>query len=78
MNAASPWAATTGPSRARTAAPSEAAAIYTLTESAKLNGIDPQAWLGDVLARIADHRAKRIHDLLPWNWAVSTKAAAAA
>jgi transposase len=45
-----------------------AAAIYTLIETAKLNGIDPQAWLADVLARIADHPAKRIGDLLPWNW----------
>jgi transposase len=45
-----------------------AAAIYTLIETAKLNGVDPQAWLADVLARIADHPAKRINDLLPWNW----------
>ena len=45
-----------------------AAAIYTLIETAKLNGIDPQAWLADVLARLADHPAKRIGDLLPWNW----------
>jgi transposase len=45
-----------------------AAAVYTLIETAKLNGVDPQAWLADVLARIADHPAKRITDLLPWNW----------
>jgi transposase len=45
-----------------------AAAIYTLIESAKLNGIDPQAWLADVLARLPDHPAKRVSDLLPWNW----------
>ena len=45
-----------------------AAAIYTLIESAKLNGIDPQAWLADVLARLPDHPAKRIGDLLPWAW----------
>jgi transposase len=45
-----------------------AAAIYTLIETAKLNGIDPQAWLADVLARIADHPAKQVADLLPWNW----------
>jgi transposase len=45
-----------------------AAAIYTLVETAKLNGLDPQAWLADVLGRIADHPAKRIADLLPWNW----------
>jgi transposase len=45
-----------------------AAAIYTLIETAKLNGVDPQAWFADVLARLADHPAKRISDLLPWNW----------
>jgi transposase len=45
-----------------------AAAIYTLIETAKLNDVDPRAWLADVLARIADHPAKRIAELLPWNW----------
>src|SRR5262247_1302147 len=45
-----------------------AAAIYTLIATAKLNDIDPQAWLADVLARLPDHPAKRVHDLLPWNW----------
>src|SRR4051794_4686229 len=45
-----------------------AAAIYTLVETCKLNGVDPQAWLADVLARLPDHPAKRIGDLLPWNW----------
>lgn len=45
-----------------------AAAIYTLVATAKLNNIDPQAWLADVLARLPDHPAKRIHELLPWNW----------
>ncbi|MCP1538092.1 transposase [Methylorubrum extorquens] len=44
------------------------AALYTLIETAKLNGLDPQAWLADVLARLPDHPAKRIDDLLPWNW----------
>jgi transposase len=44
-----------------------AAAIYTLTETAKLAGIDPQAWLTDVLGRIADHPVNRIDELLPWN-----------
>jgi transposase len=53
-----------------------AAAIYTLIESAKLNGIDPQAWLADVLARLPDHPAKRITDLLPWNWRADRLAAA--
>jgi transposase len=45
-----------------------AAAIYTLIGTAKLNGVDPQAWLADVLARLPDHPAKRITQLLPWNW----------
>ena len=45
-----------------------AAAIYTLIETAKLNDVDPRAWLADVLARIADHPVKRIDELLPWNW----------
>ena len=45
-----------------------AAAIYTLIATAKLNDIDPQAWLEDVLRRIADHPASRIHELLSWNW----------
>jgi transposase len=45
-----------------------AAAIYTLIETCKLNDINARAWLADVLARIADHPAKQIADLLPWNW----------
>jgi transposase len=45
-----------------------AAAMYSLIVTAKLNDVDPQAWLGDVLARIAEHPAHRIDQLLPWNW----------
>jgi transposase len=45
-----------------------AAAMYSLIASAKLNDIDPRAWLADVLARIADHPASRLNELLPWNW----------
>jgi transposase len=45
-----------------------AAAIYTLIATAKLNGVDPQAWLADVLRRIADHPASLLHDLVPWHW----------
>jgi hypothetical protein len=45
-----------------------AAVAYTLIETAKLNGVDPRAWLTDVLHRIADHKINRIDELLPWNW----------
>lgn len=46
-----------------------AAAIYTLIGTARLNGVNPEAWLTDVLARIADgHPINRIEALLPWNW----------
>jgi transposase len=45
-----------------------AAMMYSLIVTAKMNDIDPQAWLADVLARIADYPANRIDDLLPWNW----------
>ena len=55
-----------------------AAAVYTLIATAKLNDIDPQAWLADVLARLPDHPAKRIRDLLPWNWRRKITAAEAA
>jgi hypothetical protein len=44
-----------------------AAAIYTIIETAKLNGLDPQAYLRSRIVRIADHPAKRINELLPWN-----------
>jgi transposase len=46
-----------------------AAITYTLIETAKLNGVDPQAWLTDTLARIADHKINRIDELLPWRYA---------
>ena len=46
-----------------------AAIAYTLIETAKLNGVDPQAWLTDVLARIADHKINRTDELLPWRYA---------
>ena len=48
----------------------EAAAIaYTLIETAKLNGVDPQDWLTWVLAQIADHKITRLNELLPWRYA---------
>jgi transposase len=45
-----------------------AAVMATLITTAKMNDVDPQAWLADVLARIAEHPAHRLDDLLPWNW----------
>ena len=47
--------------------------MYSLIVTAKMNDMDPQAWLADVLTRIAGHPAQRLDDLLPWNWA-ATKA----
>jgi transposase len=44
------------------------AIAFTLIETAKLNGVGPQAWLTDVLSRIADHKINRIDELLPWNY----------
>ena len=45
-----------------------AAILYSLIITAKMNGVDPQGWLADVLARIAGHRVHRLDELLPWNW----------
>ncbi|HKR90640.1 MAG TPA: IS66 family transposase [Phenylobacterium sp.] len=45
-----------------------AAILYSLIVTAKLNDVDPQAWLADVLARLAAHPAQRLDELLPWNW----------
>ena len=42
--------------------------MYTLIGTAKLNDVDPQAWLADVLARIAEQPQTRLHELLPWHW----------
>jgi hypothetical protein len=53
--------------------------IYALIATAKLNNVNPHAWLADVLARIADHPASRLDELLPWNWnRTQTPATAAA
>jgi transposase len=54
-----------------------AAVMYSLIVTAKMNRVDPQAWLADVLARIATHPAHRLDELLPWNWTPRTSAAAA-
>ena len=48
-----------------------AAAMYSLIVTAKLNDVDPEVWLADVLGRIATHPASRIDELLPWNWQAS-------
>jgi transposase len=55
-----------------------AAAIYTLIHTARINDVDPHAWLADVLARLQDHPAKRIDELLPWNWKRESSQKAAA
>jgi transposase len=56
-----------------------AAFMYSLIVTARMNDVDPQAWLADVLGRIADHPSHKIDELLPWNWkgAKDPKAAAA-
>jgi len=53
-----------------------AAAMYSLMITARLNDVDPRAWLADVLSRIGDHPASRLDQLLPWNWRTITAAAA--
>src|SRR6478672_11436282 len=55
-----------------------AAAMYSLIVSAKMNDVDPQVWLADVLARIAIHPAHRLDDLLPWNWKIAQQQGLAA
>ena len=55
-----------------------AAVMYSLIVTAKMNDVDPQAWLADVLARIADHPAQKLDELLPWNWTPLKAAEAAA
>ncbi len=45
-----------------------AACMYTIIETCRMNDIEPQAYLADVLARIADHPIHRIDELLPWRW----------
>jgi hypothetical protein len=53
-----------------------AAAIYTLLGTARLNGVEPERWLREMLGRIADHPLSRIEELLPWNMAPDLRPAA--
>ncbi len=50
-----------------------AAAMYSLVVTCKMNGVDPQAWLADVLSRIAGHPVHRLDELLPWNWRLAAQ-----
>lgn len=54
------------------------ARAMTIIETAKMNGLDPQAYLADVLDRIHDHKINRLDELLPWNWQPATAATAEA
>ena len=70
LNAPSgPWPsdAKTGPSAGSDTGGERAATLYTIIETAKLSGIDPEAYLRSLIVRIASHPAKRIDELLPWN-----------
>jgi transposase len=53
-----------------------AAVMTTLIMTAKLNGVDPQAWLADVLARMAEQPVRRLADFLPWSWSANARTAA--
>ena len=55
-----------------------AALMYTLIGTAKLNEVDPQAWLADVLDRIAEQPQTRLHEFLPWHWKADRQQALAA
>src|SRR5881394_1248264 len=54
--------------RLRSRRRARAAIMYTLIQTARLNDVDPQAWLADVLARINDHKITDLAALLPWRW----------
>lgn len=55
-----------------------AAAMYSLIVTANMNSIDPQAWLADIMARIATHPAHRLDELLPWSWTAPASASSLA
>jgi transposase len=52
-----------------------AAILYTLVETPKMNDVDPEGWLADVIARIANHPILRLDDLLPWKWKLHAETA---
>jgi transposase len=56
----------------------QAAALYTLIETCKLNEVDSRAWLADILARLPGHPVQRLDELLPWNWKAPRNQQAAA
>ncbi|WP_239986203.1 transposase domain-containing protein [Paracoccus sp. SY] len=66
--AASPSAGKTTSSSAPRQAARPQPSHTTLIETAKLNGVDPQAWLADTLARISDYKITKVDELLPWHW----------
>ncbi len=68
MRAPSPWGPRTICFAGSDDGGRRATIMYTLIETARLNGVDPEAWLADVIARIADHPINRVGKLLPWNW----------
>ena len=75
--AALPWDASRGCSPVPIAAPTAPRPWHTLIMTAKLNDVDPLAWLADVLARIADTPQSRLPELLPWEWKKPSLQAAA-
>jgi transposase len=54
-----------------------AAIMYTLIQTARLNGVDPQVWLADVLASINDYNIQNLAELVPWNWKIRSDKLAA-
>ena len=66
-----------GPFAGSDAGGHRAAAVYTLVETCKMNDVDPQAWLADVLAHLPDYPANKVADLLPWNWKANQQSKAA-